>query len=413
MAKLQNTFEFVGNIKFMKEPVKTTVFDSGWTKKELKAIIKENEANGGFITLEGGFYKEDGKPKTVYSFSKSKFGESGGKLQIAWEDRLKPEIVNNVANFSKIVIDFTKDEEVKKKLHDLRGKIYNIESNENATDEDKKKLVELYDELVKEVPARKEFLHELDAIDYLNSLHERLEGQRLKVKGEVTPSYWKGDVRVNYTVKTIELASEEDVNGLKLDLDLYFNSNVINDILFEEKKLYTYDTFILSYDGQAKKEQFFPLKTVLDASKYDLSNPKHQGHINIVNKFFTLEDEEMVYQLPYTAKLISGSEVVPFSENDLTEDQKQLIEFGLATLDDFKPSGGNVFGDKVEQIRLLVPKIKNLGDKLDFTKGAKVTLVKAEDLKYNPKEESEYQKPKENKVDNSDPFEISEDDLPF
>lgn len=34
MANLQDTFEFVGELKFGKEPIKETVFDSGWAKRK-------------------------------------------------------------------------------------------------------------------------------------------------------------------------------------------------------------------------------------------------------------------------------------------------------------------------------------------------------------------------------------------
>lgn len=415
MAKLQNTFEFVGNLKLMKEKVKETTFDSGWTKRELKAILKESEGNGQFLSLEGGFYKSKGEPDKVFSFTKSKFGESGGKLEIPWSERKNPEIVNNVANFSKTIIDLTVDQEIKDKYYALRGKVYEIESNENASEEDKVKLKELYEEIKKEVPHRYEFLHELDALEFIEKLADKLDGKRLKIKGEVSPSYWNGNFRFDYKVKTIEIPGDEEVNGLKLDLDLYFNKDVINDSLFKSKKLYSYDTHILAYDSQTKKEQFFPLTTVLDASKYDLDNPKHQGHINIVNKFFDTKKKELAYQLPYSAKLVSGAEIVEFSEKDLTEDQKFLIDSGFASLNDFKPAGGNSFGDKVEQIRLLFPKIKNLGDGLDFTKGAKETLFKATELVYKPKSDDGYTKPPkvEDKSVSSDPFEFDEDSLPF
>lgn len=419
MAKLNNTFEFVGNLKLMNEPVKETEFNSGWTKRELKAMISESKANGVFLTLEGGFYKSKGEPDKVFSFTKGLFGEKGNKLEVAWEDRNNQSIINSVADFSKKIIDLTTDEEVKNKFAELRKAIWKIESNEDATDADKEKLEGLYQQVKESVPHRYEFLHSLDLVNFFEKYAEKLNGKKFRVKGDVKPSYWNGSFRYDYEVASFELVDDEEPNKLHLDLDLYFSKEVVNKGLFKTKKLLTFDTYILAYDGQTKKEQFFPLQTVLDASNYDLENPKHQGHIDIVEKFFTVKDKNKVYQLPYTAKLISGAETVDFSEKDLTEDQRTLIDIGMATLEDFKPKG-QTFGDKVEQIRLVFPKIKNLGDGLDFTKGAKETLVKVSELQYVPKEDgsTSTDTKKDSKVTDtkevdSNPFDINPDDLPF
>lgn len=414
MVKLNNTFEFVGTLNLMKEPVKTTEFDSGWTKKELKAVLNESKANGVFLALEGGYYKSKGQPDKVFSFTKKLFGEKGGKLELTWDDRNNQSIINKVAEFSKTVLDLTTDAEVKEKYAELRKEIWKIENNENATDEDKSKLEQLYKDVKETVPHRYEFLHELDVLNFFEKHNEKLSGKKFKVKGEVKVSHWNGKFYTNYVPSHFELADEDEPNKLALDLDLYFDKDVIDKSLFKSEKVMTFNTYILGYDSGHRKDVFFPLQTVLNASTYDLENTKHNAHINIVEKFFTVKGKK-VFQLPYSAKVISGAEVKDFSEVDLTDDQKTLIEIGMATMDDFKPKG-QTFGDNLNEIRLMFPKIKDLGEGANFTTGAIETDFEATELEYTAAERQTTVSDVKNTVDKkkeSDPFDISEDDLPF
>lgn len=414
MAKLNNTFEFTGNFKLMSEPTKTTVFNSGWTKKELKATVNESKSNGVFLSLDGGYYESKGAPDKVYAFTKGLFGSQGSKLEVPWDERNNPVITNQVANFSKTVVDLTVDPEEKKKYYELSGEIYKIESNKEASDEEKLKLDSMYAELKKVAPHRYEFIHELDAINFIEKLADKINGKKFKVKGNVSVSHWNGKFYTNYKPSTFELVPDETPNELKVELDLYFAKDVIDDSRFKKDKLIGYNTYILSYDSAHKKDVFFPLKTVLNASDYDLeNNPKHQAHINLLEKFFTVKGKK-VYQLPFNAKVVNGATVSEFNEASLTEEQKLFIEIGAATLDDFKPKG-QVFGDKVSEIRLLFPKIKDLGEGLNFTNGALETNFESDALIYKAIERGQATTdvPTPSTTASDDPFGISEDDLPF
>jgi len=415
MVKLQNAFEFVGNLKFMSEPVKTNKYGSGWTKKELKAVLNESTKNGVFLSLEGGYYKSAGKPDKVFAFTKGMFGEKGSKLEVAWDDRHIPAITNSVADFSKTIIDLTTDAQVKEKYYKLRGDIWTIESNENATDEEKLKLEGLYAELKTTAPHRYEFIHELDALAFLEKHSEKLNGKKFKIKGEVQVSHWNGKFYTNYVPSIMELVDEEVPNQLSLDLDLYFGKDVINDSRFAKDKIKFFNTYILAYDSAHKKDVFLPLTTVLNVKDYDLeNNTNHIAHVNIVDKFFNVKGKK-VFQLPYSAKVVNGSEVSDFSESDLTEDQKVLIDIGMATVNDFKPKG-QTFGDNVSEIRLLFPKIKDLGENANFTKGAIETNFEATELEYKVIERETTVPDVKNETTTqaeSNPFDIDESDLPF
>ncbi len=146
MSKLQNKFEFIGNIFISNDKEKfheVKEFDSGWVKNRLSFAVQESKTNSVFVELEGGYSKS--KPNKVYSFSKGTENKKGSKLEIPWEDRLKDETVNMVADFSKIIVDFN-DESVKEKLNDLRYKLRGLDNRDSLTEEEKKSRSKLLDE---------------------------------------------------------------------------------------------------------------------------------------------------------------------------------------------------------------------------------------------------------------------------
>ena len=117
-----NTFEFIGELRFGKEPVKVQEFDSGWTKKSIQLSVLESKNNSMFVSLEGGYHKA--KENKVYSFTKGLFGETGNMLVIDWDNRFDQDTIDSVADFKKTVVDLTIDEESKKKVAKYLSELY-------------------------------------------------------------------------------------------------------------------------------------------------------------------------------------------------------------------------------------------------------------------------------------------------
>lgn len=384
-------------------------------KKEVSIAVNESKSNGVFLNVEGGYNKTNGRANQVYSFSKGIFGERGGKLEVSWDSRTDKSIVNSVADFSKTIIDLTTDEEVKKRFYDLRGEIFKLEQNENPEQEDRDKLQELYNKIQEEVPHRYEFLHGFDVVDFFEKFHDKLAGKKFRVKGNVEVSHWKGKFYINYKPNLFELVPDDTQNKLTADLDLYFTKDVADKALLKSDKVITYNTHVYSYDGSQKKKVFLPLETVLNLSKYDLENNQaHKTHYNLIEKYMTVKGKG-VYRLPFSVKIVRGSEIEEFKEGDLTEDQQALVDIGYATVDDFKPKGVT-FGDSLNEIRLMFPMIKDLGADLNFTDGAVLTDYEEDELEYvavdrgTKTPDVKDTKPTESETN---PFGIDSSDLPF
>ena len=92
----------------------------------------------------------------------------------------------------------------------------------------------------------------------------------------------------------------------------------------------------------------------------------------------------------------------------LTEAQKEQIELGIKTLEDFRPRG-TLFGDRIDEFRLLDPQLK--GDFADGLLESEDTMEEFEDKIYQPPQDETVEEAKANsknkkKSDDADsPFE--------
>ena len=104
-------------------------------------------------------------------------------------------------------------------------------------------------------------------------------------------------------------------------------------------------------------------------------------------KYIKVKSKDMVH-IPWEMVLLRGAEEADFDESMLTDAQKEQIELGIKTLDDFKPKG-NIYGDRIDEFRLFDPKLDG-----DFADG----LLDADD-KGSEFEERIYQPPQDETLD--------------
>ena len=129
----------------------------------------------------------------------------------------------------------------------------------------------------------------------------------------------------------------------------------------------------------------------------------------LIKPLKNFEDDEVIYQLPYEVKFANGSEKVEITMDDLTDYQRELIEDGVLTFEEAKMDlGGDKFGNRVREIRLFKPYIKD-----DFMNGAVDTDLTLDDFVIiRPEKEAEKPKEEETEIDNTvDEDEEDVDDL--
>ena len=198
---MANTFEIIGKLSISKEsdkfkPFEQQSFPSGWGKSRLLFNVQSAE-NRHMLTIEG-MYKEDGTGK-VYTFTKGTVDpkthvrEKGENIQVPWKDRNKPEILEQVAEFKKFVVDLEQ--------YGRRYKLENAIEKQAEGTLDAEELVELgltAEELQQELEVskkkRKEFLSEYDFTEFLNKLisSDKVKDKVFKVSGNIIHTEYNG-----------------------------------------------------------------------------------------------------------------------------------------------------------------------------------------------------------------------------
>jgi len=381
MARLYNTFEFIGNLFIPRNKDKfheVNTYDSGWEGHRLNFAVQESKTNSVFVEMYGGLSKS--KVNKVYSFSKGTENNPGGRIEIPWDERLNEDTVDMVADFRKIIVDFTDDPEVKEKVEELRYKIRSIEYQDEKSNDDLEKLKSLKAELKELAPDRHEFIHNFDAINFLSEKLEEYKQKKFRVTGSVDYSESKGRFFRKFMIESIEIVPNDTKNQLRATFDIFFTKDAIDDKDFKKEKKVYVDGYVIGYDSKAKKDQFFPQQFVLNAQKLDFENEQHVKRFEFLKNKFDVKGK-FAYHLQWIVNIFRGADTVEFTEKDLTPAQKEAIEFGFNTLDDFKPKGG-MLGETTEENRLVKPVLEKVNDHNDFTSGAVETEYKDEDLVY-------------------------------
>lgn len=374
MGKLYNTFEFVGNLAIPKNKDKFHSIkqsDSGWDLHRLNFGIQESKLNTAFLELFGGVSKN--KPMKVFGFSKGLFGEKGSNIEIKWEDRGKEEIKDMVADFAKIIVDLETDQEKKKEYMRLYYKIRSLENKKDASDEDKEKLKQYKAEFKELATNRYEFLHEYDAIQFLEEMLEVNKDKKFRVTGNIQWNEWKGKYYRKFIPKLIEIVDNDTRNKLQATIDIFFDKNCVDKSLFKDEKKVFINGYIQDYVREEKADRFFPQSFVINGTNIDFENELHMNRFKFITDSFKIRGREY-HHMQYLTSIYRGAEQVDFTYDDLTQQQKEAIDLGLNKLEDFAPKGG-FLGNNIEEIRIIKPILKG-----DFKEGAVSTGYTEEDF---------------------------------
>lgn len=351
MARFYNTFEFVGNVAIPKPErfydVRTNDAKT-WEGHRLSFGVQESKLNTAFVEMYGG--KRPSGDNKVLTFGKSIGGEKGNALEIAWVDRLKPEVVDMVANFKKIVVDLETDQDVKKQVYELLYKIRNIETKESITDDDRKELAKLKEEYRTVAVNRFEFISEYDAVVLLANKLEELKDHKFRVRGGIDFSEYKGKYYKKFQANFVEIVPNDTDSKLTAKINIFFDKDSLDDADFKEEKKTYINGWVQNYNRATKSDGFIPQQFIINATKLDLANETHVAFYNLLADTFRVKKGH--FSIPFDITVYRGAEKVEMSFDDLTDEQKKYVQLGIKTLEDFAPKGG-MFGTNIEEFRLV------------------------------------------------------------
>lgn len=323
------------------------------TKKKRKTLslnfgVKESDSNMAFVDAF------DSVQPTIKTMD-----TDNEPMEVDWDDRFDADILEKVANYRKYIVDLGED-----------------------------------------YGGRQEFITVYDMIEFLREHLPDYDG-RVVVTGQFTRNWYakKKMYFSKFRVQNVFAASEERKSRLLITADLFYNNNSLDDGDYDDSKKMTLDCYIEQYINKDEGRKYVPIQCVFSGAKYDPENERHKKlfdykmkyikptEIIVDDKTVKLKSTQMVH-IPWELVLLRGAEEMDFDESMLTDAQKEQIELGIKTLDDFKPKG-NIYGDRIDEFRLLEPKLEG-----DFAGGFLEADDKGEEF-----DEKIYQPPMDETMD--------------
>lgn len=362
---MANTFSFVGKISRRKENAFVERnFDSGWLINELNLTMSCGD-NVQFLRASGGMWDEKHANKNSVMTYKHNENGKDEPITIKWEERLNPEIAATIANYRTYTVD-----------------------TEIATD--RRTAEESGDEAAIEASKKKHkiFITAIDFVKWLDKVtsNEKTKDWIWKVTGEVEYSYSKGNWYRNFVprrVYHVDPAAEQQCVGT---IKTFFTEDCVS----EDDDTYYFNTYTQYYDQQCKKNCFTPAPISIPKT-----HPKANGFAKLLGKAEGDEVREFGVNVIY----INGAQKVEITEDMLSDEQRELLEMNMITMDDIRRElGDSVYGDKKTETRAEAVA-------RGYTSGSKETVYNASDLVAIPTKDE----PKEYDVD-VDIFADSDDD---
>lgn len=367
---MANTFQFVGKIARRKENAFVEKnFDSGWVTNELNFSMICGD-NVQFLRASGGMWDEKHADKNIIMTYKHNDNGKDEPITVKWEDKDKIEIAETIANYR----TYTVDTEIAQARKDIE------ESGDAAAFEASKKK-------------HKTFITAIDFVKWLNKVtsNEKTKDWIWMVTGEVEYSFSKGNWYRNFVPRRVyhvdDTTEQKSIGTIKT----YFSEGCVDD---DNEDTIVFNTFTQYYDSQCKKNCFTPAPLVIPKS-----HPRAKGF----QKVFSKAEGSEVRELGVNVIYINGAQRVEITQEMLSDEQKELLEMDMITMDDIrKELGSTVYGEKKTETRL---------DAIarGYTSGSKETVYEISELSKLPTKVA----PKEEAVktmDDDDDFDLFADD---
>lgn len=349
-------FEIIAKLKAVKDgesfkAFETKDFSSGWqnTRYRFNAIVD----NSRFMLEIGGGKWIDDKKNKIITLAKSEAGQKPTRLEVAWDDRNNPEIIEQVAGFRiytcnllayderQALEDEGKEDEAKKKNHQF------LEKTEFAT-------------FVKRV---------IDSGKYTDTKFKILGTVDFQYS-EKNNAYYK-----TFSVDKMYKVSDETPCKAEMTLNAYYTENTVDAEGYDDTKKYLVNCYTDYYFSTIKENRFVPVTLVINGDGDEATEKKAKAFKKMFEKF---DDEATVRKVGLVCQMIDGAESVAITYDDLDEDTRDNIDMGLISEEDaIKALGGTMAGNHITESR-----IKSLAR--NSAKGSEPTVYTEDDLKKLP-----------------------------
>lgn len=349
-------FEIIATLKAVKDSdnfkaLEVRDFNSGWqnTRYRFNAISGTNRF---MLEIGGGKWTDDKKNKIV-TLSKAEPGKKATRLDVKWEDRRNPDVIEQVAGFRiytcnlltyderKALEDEDRAEEAQKKNHQF------LEKTEFAS-------------LVKRV---------IDSGKYADT--------KFRILGTVEFQYSakNGQFYRTLSVDKMYKVAPDTPCKAEMTINAFYTEDAVDAESYDDNKKMLFSCYTDHYFSTVKENRFVPMTLVISGNGDEKADKKARAFKKMFEKF---DDEATVRKVGLVCDMIDGAEAQAITYDDLDEDTRDNIDMGLIELEDaIKALGGNVMGDRVTETR-----VKSLSR--TSAKGSEATVYTEDDLKKLP-----------------------------
>ena len=358
-----NTFSFIGYLKPIKDTESrksftTKYYDSGWMSERLvfRVICGDNSQ---LVEINAGRWKDENK-NVIYGMTKAENDKKSEPFQIPWSQRNDESMIEKMAGWKIFTVDLD--------TFNHRKELEESGDTEALAAANKK---------------RHHFLAGTEFCEYANKVvnSEKIKSVKFRVSGNINYTYSEKNGRYYsaYEVNKICRVDEDKEPDSHVTIDFYYTEGAMDCEDYDETGKAIVSGYTQFYDNNTKKNWFCPMTLAMKLGTDDKGKKAIKGWKKMLDKF----DEEPVRRVVFDCQQINGAERTDITYDDLSDETKEFIDFGMISLEDaIRDAGGKKFGNAVQEIRIS-------GFGRGFSKGSEPTEYTVEMLTMKPfKEDS-------------------------
>lgn len=337
-------FTIVGKIRKIPNTDKFKTYEekivsAKWQVRNVKTVV--DVGGSSFFLENNGGCKPDGSG-FAFGYVNGNGSQKGHSEKVEWKNRNSLLKNPNLSGMSKWVIDLAPDQELRRNLKAL---IKKVKDGKAPTPEELANVgvdsVDLLRARLKE-SAEKRFefvtewdfsqkLYELTKADAFKDKLVHIDGERVFKKN---PN--NGKEYSSLQPKHVYVVNPEtEVNAIE-NVNLYFDGSDVS-VIDENATSFTINGYTPSYSSSEKKDVYYKYPVVVRAKNDETGQKIFNFLYEKLSCAGTVNEDtgdEYVAKVPLTVRMINGTEEVQLTIDDLPEDLKELVEYGIMTLRD-------------------------------------------------------------------------------
>ena len=185
----------------------------------------------------------------------------------------------------------------------------------------------------------------------------KFDGKTLFIRGQIMYSEYKGKPQQKFKPSYIQVNDSEKLY-MSGEVSFCFTGDAMDIESGRSKSQIYIDGHVLDYNSDIKEKTFYKRTFIMDYSELNKlegeEKEKALKKFGFMKKCFQDKSSEKVYEMGFLTGFVMGSEEVELTIDDLTEFEKDSLEYGY-TLEDIKKARGTKRGEFRQDTLLLMP----------------------------------------------------------